>query len=92
MEEGESSPADYPKGRRMQEVRKATVARGNNFFFLISYSSKKCIVLLGYHILLTNRRDLLKRRSQTYGAVRRCLATSCKENNPFSSFLNEEKV
>ena len=41
MEEGESSPADYPKGRRMQEVRKATVARGNNFFFLISYSSKK---------------------------------------------------
>ena len=41
MGEGESSPVDYTKGRRMQEVRKATVAHGNNFFFLISYSNKK---------------------------------------------------
>lgn len=57
MGEGESSPR-LSQRRRMQEVRKATVARGNNFFFLSHIQVKKCIVLLGCHILLTNRRDL----------------------------------
>ena len=37
MGEGESSPVDYTKGRRMQEVRKATVASGNNFFSYLTF-------------------------------------------------------